>query len=137
MTSITDARVFLIMMGARKVGNALYAWGGETETEGGYDCSGFVSHILTETNRAWPGTYTGGRQTAKNIYRYYDELGCPDISKVKDLAPGCVVFYFSKGKTKVPEKGPIQLQTHGGEIRWRNVFLREIPADEAKTILAK
>ena len=24
-------------------------------------------------------------------------------------------------------KGPIQLQTHGGEIRWRNIFLREIP----------
>lgn len=27
----------------------------------------------------------------------------------------------------VPEKGPIQLQTHGGEIRWRNVFIRELP----------
>lgn len=27
--------------------------------------------------------------------------------------------------------GPIQLQTHGGEIRWRNVFVREIPWDEA------
>jgi hypothetical protein len=32
-------------------------------------------------------------------------------------------------------KGPIQLQTHGGEIRWRNVYLREIPADEANKIL--
>jgi Domain of Unknown Function (DUF1080) len=31
--------------------------------------------------------------------------------------------------------GPIQLQTHGGEIRWRNVFIREIPADEANAIL--
>ncbi len=99
MSSITDARVFLIMMGARKVGNALYAWGGETETEGGYDCSGFVCHILTETNRAWPGIYTGGRQTAKDIYRYYDQLGCPDINKVGDLAPGCLVFYFNKDKT--------------------------------------
>lgn len=27
----------------------------------------------------------------------------------------------------VPEKGPIQLQTHGGEIRWRNIFIRELP----------
>jgi len=34
-------------------------------------------------------------------------------------------------------KGPIQLQTHGGEIRWRNIFIREIPADEADAILAK
>src|SRR5262249_16566856 len=34
-------------------------------------------------------------------------------------------------------KGPIQLQTHGGEIRWRNVFVREIPAEEANAILRK
>jgi hypothetical protein len=34
-------------------------------------------------------------------------------------------------------KGPLQLQTHGGEIRWRNVFLREIPAEEANAMLAK
>jgi len=33
------------------------------------------------------------------------------------------------------KKGPIQLQTHGGEIRWRNIFIREIPADEANCIL--
>jgi len=32
-------------------------------------------------------------------------------------------------------KGPIQLQTHGSEIRWRNVFIREIPADEANATL--
>ena len=31
--------------------------------------------------------------------------------------------------------GPIQLQTHGGEIRWRNVFLREIPSEEANRLL--
>ncbi len=28
-------------------------------------------------------------------------------------------------------KGPIQLQTHGSEIRWKNVFIREISAEEA------
>lgn len=27
------------------------------------------------------------------------------------------------------------LQTHGGEIRWRNIFVREIGEDEAKSIL--
>jgi Domain of Unknown Function (DUF1080) len=37
----------------------------------------------------------------------------------------------------VPAKGPIQLQTHGGEIRWRNVIVREIPAEEANAILQK
>ncbi len=33
-------------------------------------------------------------------------------------------------------KGPLQLQTHGGEIRWRNVFAREIGAEEANRMLA-
>lgn len=42
--------------------------------------------------------------------------------------------YFNR-KIPVPPKGPIQLQTHGGEIRWRNVFLREIPSDEAIQLL--
>lgn len=28
-------------------------------------------------------------------------------------------------------KGVIQLQTHGGEIRWKNIFVREIKPDEA------
>jgi hypothetical protein len=36
----------------------------------------------------------------------------------------------------VPRVGPIQLQTHGGEIRWRNVFIREIEGAEANKILA-
>lgn len=34
-------------------------------------------------------------------------------------------------------RGPIKLQTHGGEIRWRNIFLREIPAEEANQHLLK
>lgn len=34
-------------------------------------------------------------------------------------------------------KGPIQLQTHGSEIRWRNVFIREIPTEEANRRLAE
>ena len=32
-------------------------------------------------------------------------------------------------------RGPIQLQTHGGEIRWRNIFVREIAPEEANEIL--
>ena len=35
----------------------------------------------------------------------------------------------------LPAKGPIMLQTHGGEIRWRNLFVHEINAEEAKTLL--
>ena len=33
-------------------------------------------------------------------------------------------------------KGPIQLQTHGSEILWRNVFIREITPEEANRTLA-
>jgi hypothetical protein len=43
---------------------------------------------------------------------------------------------FYDRKTPIPAKGPIELQTHGGEIRWRNIFLREIGSDEANKILA-
>ena len=42
---------------------------------------------------------------------------------VVDRAP--LVNYFEKDQP-LPATGPIQLQTHGGEIRWRNIFLREI-----------
>ncbi len=35
-----------------------------------------------------------------------------------------------------PATGPLMLQTHGGEIRWRNLFIREIGEAEAKTFLA-
>lgn len=42
--------------------------------------------------------------------------------------------YYDR-KTPVPPKGPIQLQTHGGEIRWRKIFLREISAAEANQML--
>ncbi len=38
-----------------------------------------------------------------------------------------VMENFFDRKIPIFEKGPIQLQTHGGEIRWRNVFIREIP----------
>jgi hypothetical protein len=38
--------------------------------------------------------------------------------------------------TAVPPKGPIELQTHDGEIRWRNIFIREIGTEEANRILA-
>ena len=45
--------------------------------------------------------------------------------------------YFDR-KLPLWPSGPIQLQTHGGAITWRNLRVREIPADEAnKTLAAK
>jgi hypothetical protein len=42
--------------------------------------------------------------------------------------------YFDR-KLPIPPAGPIQLQTHGGEIRWRDLFLREVPGPEANALL--
>jgi hypothetical protein len=44
--------------------------------------------------------------------------------------------YYDR-KLPVPPQGPIELQTHGGEIRWRKLFIREIPPAEANWILAR
>lgn len=44
---------------------------------------------------------------------------------------GAIMENYFDSKLPVPPRGPIQLQTHGGEIRWRNIFLREIGSAEA------
>lgn len=44
--------------------------------------------------------------------------------------------YWDRAKP-LPAKGPIMLQTHGGEIRWRNLFVREIREEEGKKILSE
>jgi hypothetical protein len=44
---------------------------------------------------------------------------------------------FWNRKLPLPKKGVIQLQTHGGEIRWRNISIREIPSSDANALLAK
>src|SRR5436189_62230 len=44
---------------------------------------------------------------------------------------------FWNRKRPLLKQGPIQLQTHGGEIRWRNLFVRDIPPAEANDILRR
>jgi len=44
---------------------------------------------------------------------------------------------FWNRKIPLLKKAPIQLQTHGGEIRWRNMFIHEIPPNEANAYLRK
>jgi hypothetical protein len=44
--------------------------------------------------------------------------------------------YWDKAQP-LPAKGPIMLQTHGGEIRWKNIFVHKIDADEAKKLLSE
>jgi hypothetical protein len=52
------------------------------------------------------------------------------------VVDGAVMENFWDRKQKLPARGPIMLQTHGGEIRWRNIFVHEIDAQEAEEILA-
>lgn len=44
----------------------------------------------------------------------------------KQTVDDAVMENYYDRKTAIPERGPIELQTHGGEIRWRNVFLKEL-----------
>ena len=54
----------------------------------------------------------------------------------KSVVQHAVMENFYDRKKPIPARGPIQLQTHGGEIRWKNVFIREIGGTEANQILA-
>ena len=54
--------------------------------------------------------------------------------QVVDMAP--MENYWNR-KLPLRRNGPIQLQTHGGEIRWRNIAIREIGAEEANKLLSK
>ena len=53
----------------------------------------------------------------------------------KLVVNGAVMENFFDRSQRLPARGPIMLQTHGGEIRWRNIFVRDISSDEAKQIL--
>jgi hypothetical protein len=51
------------------------------------------------------------------------------------VVDNAVMENFWDRKLPLPAKGPILLQTHGGEIRWRNIFVREIGAAESRQAL--
>jgi hypothetical protein len=53
----------------------------------------------------------------------------------KQTVDGALMENHYNRKIPVPARGPIQLRTHGGEIRWRNLHMREIPAAEATALL--
>lgn len=55
----------------------------------------------------------------------------------KLVVDGAVMENFWERSQPLPPKGPIMLQTHGGEIRWRNLYVREISPEEAAKLTAK
>lgn len=52
------------------------------------------------------------------------------------VVEGAVMENYADRSQPIPAKGPIMLQTHGGEIRWRNIYVREIGEKEAEKFLA-
>ena len=55
----------------------------------------------------------------------------------KATVDGQVLDNFFDRAQPVVARGPVELQTHGSEIRFRNIFIREIPEAEAKKTLSQ
>ena len=55
----------------------------------------------------------------------------------KLVVDGARMYNFWNKNEPLAKTGKILLQTHGGEIRWKNIFIREIPATEASEHLKK
>jgi hypothetical protein len=55
----------------------------------------------------------------------------------KLVVDGAVMENFWDRSLPLPAKGPIMLQTHGGEIRWRNIFVKNISAEEGRMIVSQ
>jgi Domain of Unknown Function (DUF1080) len=55
----------------------------------------------------------------------------------KLVVDGVVMENYWDRTQPLPATGPIMLQTHGGEIRWKNLFVREIGSEEATKILSE
>jgi hypothetical protein len=52
------------------------------------------------------------------------------------VVDGAIMENFWDRAQPLPAMGPIMLQTHGGEIRWRNLWVRELGADEVTKLAA-
>lgn len=53
------------------------------------------------------------------------------------VVDGAVMENYADRSQPLPVKGPVMLQTHGGEIRWRNIFVRDIGPEEAAQIVSE
>lgn len=55
----------------------------------------------------------------------------------KRTVDGVVMENYWDRSRPLPARGPLQLQTHGGEIRFRNLTVRELSAAEADAVLMR
>jgi hypothetical protein len=83
---------------------------------------------------------TPGRDPAVNADRPFGEWNSFRIRQIgaktwvwlndKLVVDGAVMENFWDKTKPLPANGPIMLQTHGGEIRWRNIYVKEIGDEE-------
>ncbi len=66
------------------------------------------------------------------------QVGARTTVKLNDqlVVDHAIMENFWDRSAPLARSGPIQLQTHGGEIRWKDIEVRRIGADEANQILA-
>ena len=95
MPTRQDARSYLVLYATRLLGRP-YMWGGESEAEGGDDCSGFVHEVLVALARHWPDLYDGERRSAAGLFGYFVNRGVATKGRVPDLVPGMAVFWHKQ-----------------------------------------
>ncbi|MGY8768050.1 MAG: 3-keto-disaccharide hydrolase [Pirellulales bacterium] len=54
----------------------------------------------------------------------------------KQVVDHAIMENYYDRKSALARTGPIHLQTHGGPISWKNIYIREINSEEANMILA-
>jgi hypothetical protein len=72
----------------------------------------------------------------EQVPHHHGGLARERVAQRSEVVDHAILENYYDRKTAAPPRGPIELQTHGGEIRWRNIFIREIGSDEANKILA-
>lgn len=70
-----------IIANAKKYLGKPYVWGGESEAEGGYDCSGYVMNVLKDSG------ITVGRLTAQGFYNKFKN------NKATKSTKGALIFF--------------------------------------------
>jgi hypothetical protein len=80
-----------------------YVWGGETEAEGGFDCSGFVWRVYKLQKYAGAGSLP---DTLKGRTTYQMSGEVPRTLRIAfaDLVPGDVVFFGTAGPRSKPSQ---------------------------------
>jgi cell wall-associated NlpC family hydrolase len=80
-----------------------YVWGGETEKEGGFDCSGFVWRVYKLQKYPGGGTLSDVLE-GRTTYDMSGEVSRALRIKFSELVPGDVVFFGADGPRSKPSQ---------------------------------